>query len=490
MFTKSYLILHRDEDGTISILSVFAVLLLTMLLGMVMNVGRQVDGKIRMQNAADAAAYSGGVVLARGMNTLAFTNHLLCDVFAVTAFLREARDRNAESYVPPILAAWAKEGPVFAGSSFPKFQALGAAITQKVPLEQELVRAYSEWAAAVSDVVLPLMEEILVAGVDSAISAGGGGGVSRHRPGGGDGSGAAQRPARLRPRRHARRLVADLRPAGRRRRRTGRSHAAGGRSRTGHDAEPVAVRGRRPRAARRCCRQQYLDDWNNQTLAFFDRDGEDEPVRRAVAEFHLRLLAPVARRGVPEPEPAVRDPHRGGRSASTATRHLEQYFTFLGVVYWKKVPEFAPKVFQNPDRERCRGLRRGAGVHSAAAAGVACISPGGGGVRRRRRSAACPASSPRCPTRTRPSPASRWRCGRVDRWVVGREGVPADWTLLNQRWTCQLVPATQPALAAILQTRAVAAGLRRRELRAAESGKSEYAKISRGLVRIRSVRQS
>ncbi len=46
-----------------SIVSVFAVLFLAMLLGMVMNVGRHVDGKLRMQNAADSAAYSGGVVL-------------------------------------------------------------------------------------------------------------------------------------------------------------------------------------------------------------------------------------------------------------------------------------------------------------------------------------------------------------------------------------------------------------------------------------------
>ena len=60
--------LHRDERGSISIVSVFTVMFLAMLLGMVMNVGRHVDGKIRMQNAADAAAYSGGVVLARGMN--------------------------------------------------------------------------------------------------------------------------------------------------------------------------------------------------------------------------------------------------------------------------------------------------------------------------------------------------------------------------------------------------------------------------------------
>ena len=94
------LALHRDERGVISILSVFAVLILTALLGMVMNAGRQVDGKIRMQNAADAAAYSGATVIARAMNTLAFTNHLLCETFAMTAFLREANsriDRSATS---------------------------------------------------------------------------------------------------------------------------------------------------------------------------------------------------------------------------------------------------------------------------------------------------------------------------------------------------------------------------------------------------------
>ena len=118
---------HRDQRGTISIVSVFAVLLLTMLLGMLMNVGRQVDGKIRMQNAADAAAYSGGLVLTRGMNDLAFTNHLLADVFALTAFMREARDQNAKSLVPGILTAWENVGAVFGGSRFQKFSALGPA---------------------------------------------------------------------------------------------------------------------------------------------------------------------------------------------------------------------------------------------------------------------------------------------------------------------------------------------------------------------------
>ena len=58
---------HADERGSISFATVFAVLLLTMLLGMAINTGRQIDNKVKLQNAADASTYSGGVVLARGM---------------------------------------------------------------------------------------------------------------------------------------------------------------------------------------------------------------------------------------------------------------------------------------------------------------------------------------------------------------------------------------------------------------------------------------
>jgi hypothetical protein len=153
--------LHRDECGTISILTVVTVIGLMMLLGLVLNVGRHIDDKVKMQNAADAATYSGGTVLARGMNSIAFTNHLLCDVFALTAFLREARDRNAEALVPDILAAWAKIGPIFARSQFPKFQALGPAIEKKVPLEQKAVDSYGEMSAAISELVLPVLEYVL-----------------------------------------------------------------------------------------------------------------------------------------------------------------------------------------------------------------------------------------------------------------------------------------------------------------------------------------
>jgi hypothetical protein len=152
---------HKDERGSISIVTVFTLLMFTMILVMIVNVGTHIDDKLKMQNASDAATYSGGVVLARGMNGLAFSNHLISDVFAMTAFLREGRDRNAESLVPPVLNAWTFAGETLERSQFPKFAELGAAIVDKVPKEQEAVTAYGELTAAASDLSLPVFEHIL-----------------------------------------------------------------------------------------------------------------------------------------------------------------------------------------------------------------------------------------------------------------------------------------------------------------------------------------
>jgi hypothetical protein len=113
---------HRDQQGTISIVGVFSIILLAMLLGMVLNVGFQADSKVKMQNAADAASYSGGVVMARGMNSLAFTNHLLFDVFALTALLREGAENHGEPMVPEILAAWNDMAGSSSDTSFTKFR--------------------------------------------------------------------------------------------------------------------------------------------------------------------------------------------------------------------------------------------------------------------------------------------------------------------------------------------------------------------------------
>ncbi len=164
--------LHRDQRGTISIVGVFTLLALVILLGMVMNTGQQVDQKIKMQNAADAATYSGGVVLARNMNSLAFTNQLLSEVFALTAFMREAQARRAESLTPEMLDNWERIGQfMFTPSEFSKFAELGLAINEKIPPmrevdgDREMIFAFSEWAAAGSELMLPVFEGILAEGL-------------------------------------------------------------------------------------------------------------------------------------------------------------------------------------------------------------------------------------------------------------------------------------------------------------------------------------
>ncbi len=116
--------IHRDERGTISVLTVFTIFILTIVLGMVFNIARQLDDKLRMQNAADASCYTGTLTMTRGMNTLAFTNHLMCEVFALTAYMREGAQRYSESFAPEVLAVWQEVGAVFestaSGTGFPR----------------------------------------------------------------------------------------------------------------------------------------------------------------------------------------------------------------------------------------------------------------------------------------------------------------------------------------------------------------------------------
>jgi hypothetical protein len=87
--------LHRDERGVTSVLSLVAVFAFTMLLVMLTNVVRHVDDKVRMQNAADAATFSGTVVLARGMNSIALANHLQAETLALTALTRALDERGS-----------------------------------------------------------------------------------------------------------------------------------------------------------------------------------------------------------------------------------------------------------------------------------------------------------------------------------------------------------------------------------------------------------
>jgi hypothetical protein len=153
--------LHRDERGIVSLMTVATLLVFVMMLGSLLNVARATEDKVRRQMAADSAAYSGSLILARGMNACAFTNHLQAEILALTAYFREGRLRRAERMSYVVLDEWSRVRVVFRRSQFQKFLRLGDAIAIREPQEREVVRTFSELTAAKATTVLPVLEAIL-----------------------------------------------------------------------------------------------------------------------------------------------------------------------------------------------------------------------------------------------------------------------------------------------------------------------------------------
>ncbi len=117
--------LHRDETGVISLLAVFILLGCTWLLLWLLNSAKQLDSKVRMQNAVDAAGQSGVGVLARGMNAVAFANQLEADLLAAVAVMQGARETPGAS--SPLV-----------GTLLPLFQEILAGQPGQSPLDRPI----------------------------------------------------------------------------------------------------------------------------------------------------------------------------------------------------------------------------------------------------------------------------------------------------------------------------------------------------------------
>lgn len=75
--------LHESEDGTMAQVTIIVVMGFTILVGMVGNVGRIVQKKVAVQNAADSVAYSTALWEARSMNAVTAINHLMGEVTSI-----------------------------------------------------------------------------------------------------------------------------------------------------------------------------------------------------------------------------------------------------------------------------------------------------------------------------------------------------------------------------------------------------------------------
>lgn len=474
--------IHRDQAGSISIVSVFGLMLLVFLLGLVMNAGRQVDQKVKMQNAADSATYAGGVVVGRGMNTLAFTNHLMSDVFAITAFFREGYERNAETMAYPILDNWARVAPAFIGSEFPRFDQLGIAIEEKVPGEREMVFTFSEWAYAASEIMLPVFETILAerlipefqrALVESTprLAQYATDEVARRH------GQAWPRPVELRG--VLWRTVAD---------------PVGGVSEYGRRTMPVVdpVMDEVPnqdtyqedaRQQRSELAHEYLRRWNNESLQAFDEYGKMSQFANLWRIFTCGQLQRLLVEEYPDTNLPFQIRHKLG-DVYDVNRHLEQDFMFVGVVYRDKIDDRIPGIYKNPVQHsstayaqlmmfvpHARLIKHVLRPHGAAE-GSEAGDTGGGipgeqipiPVPSLRGQAATnwqidpPSDPPSDPGGDSPggdSPESPDDSPDDDElpWIVHRQDgrwFPSQWDLVTQNWTVQLTPATTESIPEIL----------------------------------------
>ncbi len=79
--------LHAEEEGMLSLASLFVVLAFLVLIGLMANVGLTTSRKLETQNAADSVAYSGAVEMARGMNSVTAVNHLIGELMAMVVLI-------------------------------------------------------------------------------------------------------------------------------------------------------------------------------------------------------------------------------------------------------------------------------------------------------------------------------------------------------------------------------------------------------------------
>ena len=88
---------HRDERGGLVFSAGIVILGLAVLIGMVGNIGNEIVQKQRLQMAADAAAYSSAVWMARGMNTVCTLNHMMGELTAYIVILEAMGGPEADS---------------------------------------------------------------------------------------------------------------------------------------------------------------------------------------------------------------------------------------------------------------------------------------------------------------------------------------------------------------------------------------------------------
>jgi hypothetical protein len=91
--------LWRRHDGQALLFVVLVLFTLICFIGLTINVGHRVSSKIELQNAADAAAMSGAIWIARGLNLISILNVSMTEILAFIIFLEAVKKGNTALYI-------------------------------------------------------------------------------------------------------------------------------------------------------------------------------------------------------------------------------------------------------------------------------------------------------------------------------------------------------------------------------------------------------
>ncbi len=195
---------------------------------------------------------------------------------------------------------------------------------------------------------------------------------------------------------------------------------------------------------------QYLNLWNNQTLVAFDTQAKMCQFSNLWRSFTCGYLKQLLEQEYPQTNlPMVI--LSADQSGGSANPYLEQHFSFVGVAYWKKLPELLPGLYRNPmDNDAVAYAQVRVFIPRPRLIWMAAGGGGGGGSTATS-IGGIPGDMVTLPGNN-PAPVPGGGGQQGVTWFVGREGVPSDWSLIDQRWSVALVPATLSNLPTILQT--------------------------------------
>src|SRR5690242_13415221 len=159
----------KRQEGQALVLACLLMLILSIALITTVNIGHGVHERIRLQNTADAAAYSTAAMEARAFNFYAFTNRTQVSHY-VSAMMWQSLDSflfSIQAFLTDIFGFMRTVGPCFPSDSRSSYWIIVCAVLDRIPYVNIVMKALDIVYKAVR-LILDVMKKVFPA-IDRAI---------------------------------------------------------------------------------------------------------------------------------------------------------------------------------------------------------------------------------------------------------------------------------------------------------------------------------